>query len=62
MSRIGSTHSDSTKTEIVDAVQELTNQGKTLSKFKGYTDATFPRFIREYWDTNERVRFNFEHT
>ena len=61
MSRIGSTHSDSTKTEIVDAVQELTNQGKTLSKFKGYTDATFPRFIREYWDTNERVRFNFEH-
>ena len=61
MSRIGSTHSDSTKTEIVDAVQELTNQGKTLSKFKGYTDATFPRFIREYWDTNERVRLNFEH-
>ena len=36
MSRIGSTHSEHTQTEIVEAVQELTNQGKTLAKFKGY--------------------------
>tara|TARA_B100002019_G_scaffold3694_1_gene3063 strand:+ start:62 stop:1099 length:1038 start_codon:yes stop_codon:yes gene_type:complete len=61
MSRIGSTHSEHTKTEIVEAVQELTNQGKTLAKFKGYTDSTFPRFIRDYWEPAERLRFNFEH-